>query len=114
MTLDSVSLADLVASDERHLIHPLHLPQAHHAQGPIVMDRGLGVRMWDVSGREYIDGLAGLWNVVVGHGRVELAEAAAQQMTRLAYCSSYAGQSNVPAIQLAAKLAEISYPSLNT
>ena len=45
----------------------------------------------DATGREYIDGLAGLWNVNVGHGRRELAEAAQQQMSTLAYHSAYAG-----------------------
>jgi adenosylmethionine-8-amino-7-oxononanoate aminotransferase len=70
--------------------------------------------MWDAEGREYIDGLAGLWNVNVGHGRKELAEAAAAQMAELAFCSSYAGATNIPAVKLASKLASLAYPSLNT
>lgn len=108
------NVPELVQRDASHLIHPLHQPGVHQQYGPIILDRGEGALMWDVNGREYIDGLAGLWNVVVGHGRRELAEAAAEQMSRLAYCSSYTGQSNVPAIRLASRLAEISYPSLNT
>jgi adenosylmethionine-8-amino-7-oxononanoate aminotransferase len=44
----------------------------------------------DADGKEYIDGLSGLWNVLAGHGRKELAEVAAGQMETLAYCSGYA------------------------
>ena len=110
----SFQRTDLVQSDASHLIHPLHQPATHHQSGPIILDRGEGALMWDVNGRQYIDALAGLWNVVVGHGRRELAEAAANQMSTLAYCSSYNGQSNVPGIRLAERLAAISYPSLNT
>jgi adenosylmethionine-8-amino-7-oxononanoate aminotransferase len=70
--------------------------------------------MKDINGDEVIDGLGGLWNVNVGHGRRELAEAAMQQMSTLAYCSSYTGSSNLPAIELAERLSEIVYPSINT
>jgi len=61
----------------------------------------------DIQGRDYIDGLAGLWNVNVGHGREELGKAAADQMGELAYYSCYTGSSNIPAIQLADKLIEL-------
>jgi adenosylmethionine-8-amino-7-oxononanoate aminotransferase len=66
----------------------------------------------DADGREYLDGLSGLWNVVVGHGREELARAAMEQMEELAYCSGYAGSSNLRAIELAEKLASLAYPSI--
>ena len=94
--------AELVALDHAHLIHPLHHPTDH--ADPIVWGRGRGVLAYDVDGREYIDGLSGLWNVNVGHGREELADAAATQMRELAYCSSYVGSSNEPAITLAERL----------
>jgi adenosylmethionine-8-amino-7-oxononanoate aminotransferase len=74
----------------------LHHPSAHSA------------------GREYIDGLAGLWNVNVGHGRKELADAAQQQMATLAFHSAYAGGTNEPAIRLAERLSGLAYPSINT
>ena len=51
---------------------------------PIIV-RGEGHRIWDDRGKEYIDGLAGLFTVQVGHGRTELAEAAAKQAEQLAY-----------------------------
>ncbi|MGH9335745.1 MAG: aminotransferase class III-fold pyridoxal phosphate-dependent enzyme, partial [Vicinamibacteria bacterium] len=91
--------SELLARDRAHLIHPLHSPSLH--QKGHVWARGEGARLYDVDGKEYIDGLSGLWNVSVGHGRKELAEAAYDQMATLGYCSGYTGSSNQPAIDLA-------------
>ncbi len=101
----ALPIAGLIKADQDHLIHPLHHPIDHLA--PIIYVRGRGATVEDLSGRQYIDGLSGLWNVNVGHGRAELAEAAAAQMQDLAYCSGYIGSSNVPAITLANRLIEI-------
>src|SRR5258708_12773195 len=51
--------------------------------------------------------MASLWNVNVGYGRSELADAAADQMKRLAFSSAYGGFSTAPGIELATKLAEL-------
>jgi putrescine aminotransferase len=102
-------IAELLREDQQHVIHPLHHPQDH--QHPLLMVEGRGAMLKDADGREYIDGLAGLWNVNVGHGRTELAQAAAEQMSRLAFASNYVGMSTIPAIRLAQKLVEIAYPS---
>jgi putrescine aminotransferase len=102
--------ATLIKDDQEHWIHPLHHPSDHLE--PLLLVRGRGATITDIQGREYIDGLAGLWNVNVGHGRQELAQAAAQQMGELAYYSGYVGSSNVPAIQLASKLVTIAYPNM--
>jgi len=105
------SLPELIAQDQAHLIHPLHQPAAH--TNGHVWAEGHGAILVDSDGKEYIDGLAGLWNVVAGHGRRELAEAAAAQMSTLAYCSGYTGSSNRPAIELSGRLASLTYPSIN-
>jgi adenosylmethionine-8-amino-7-oxononanoate aminotransferase len=97
--------AQLIKDDQDHLIHPLHHPSDHLE--PMVYVRGRGAIVTDIQGRDYIDGLAGLWNVNVGHGREELGKAAAAQIGELAYYSCYTGSSNVPAVQLADKLMEI-------
>lgn len=99
------STDELIRADQEHLIHPLHHP-IDHAE-PIIYVRGQGTVVQDICGREYIDGLSGLWNVNAGHGRAELAEAAAAQMKELAYFSGYTGSTNVPAIALANRLIEI-------
>lgn len=104
------SQAAFLSRDLDHLIHPLHAPQVHRSGH--VWVRGEGARLVDADGREYLDGLAGLWNVVVGHGRTELAQAAARQMEELAYCSGYAGSSNPRAIELSERLAGLTYPSI--
>jgi adenosylmethionine-8-amino-7-oxononanoate aminotransferase len=98
--------------DRAHLMHPLHHPSAH--TGTRLWVAGKGAIITDSTGRDYIDGLSGLWNVNVGHGREELADAAREQMATLAYHSSYAGSSNEKAIALAERLSRLFYPSINT
>ena len=101
----------LIQIDQRHLVHPLFHPSDH--TDPMIWVEGHGAMIRGADGREFIDGLSGLWNVNVGHGRAELGEAAARQMTKLAYASAYTGTTNIPAIKLAEKLAERCYPSIN-
>ena len=71
-----------------------------------IFDRGEGSRLYDVHGREYIDGIAGLWVVNAGHGRREIAQAYADQAARLGYASAMT-YTTTPAVRLAEKLAEI-------
>src|SRR5690606_13311460 len=67
-----------------------------------------------INGQELIDGLSSLWNVNIGHGREELGQVAAEQMSKLAFSSAFATFSHEPAIELAAKIAEITPGDLNT
>jgi putrescine---pyruvate transaminase len=101
----ALTASDLVAADRASLIHPLHHPVDHVE--PFICVRGRGATVTDIEGRTYIDGLSGLWNVNVGHGRAELAHAAAAQMKELAFFSGYIGASNIPAIELAGRLVEL-------
>src|SRR5580698_7707931 len=94
--------AELLRVDQEHLIHPLHHLVDH--KEPVIYVKGCGAVVQDVDGHESLDGLSGLWNVNVGHGRPELADAAAAQMKELAYFSSYIGSSNIPTITLAERL----------
>jgi len=71
-----------------------------------IFDRGEGARLYDIQGREYLDGIAGLWVVNAGHGRREIAEAYAEQAARLGYASSMT-YTTTPAVELADKLADI-------
>ena len=99
-------------TDRAHLMHPLHHPSSYATARVWVSGRGAIIK--DAAGREYIDGLSGLWNVNAGHGRHELGEAAKQQMSTLAFHSAYAGGTNEPAIKLAERLSGLVYPSINT
>jgi adenosylmethionine-8-amino-7-oxononanoate aminotransferase len=103
---------DLVQADHDHVLHPLYHPTAH--KEPKIWVEGRGAIIKDSTGGEYIDGLSGLWNVAIGHGREELAQAAYDQMRKLAFYSTYVGSTNEPTVRLASKLAELIYPSINT
>lgn len=107
----TVDLQKIVKADQDHLIHPLFHPNDH--KEPFVWVQGEGSTLRTADGREFIDGLSCLWNVNVGHGRRELAQAAARQMEQLAFASAYVGSTNIPAVQLAEKLAELCSPSIN-
>lgn len=102
--------SSLLDRDQGHLIHPLH-DRHTHSKGHVWV-RGEGAELINADGVRYLDGLSGLWNVVLGHGCTELAEAARRQMSELGYCSGYAGSSNPWAIRLAEKLNALAYPSI--
>ncbi|WIV43233.1 MULTISPECIES: aspartate aminotransferase family protein [Glutamicibacter] len=88
-----------------------HSGISNGAQVPII-SRGEGHKIYDDAGREYFDGLAGLFVVNAGHGRAELAEAMAKQAEKLAFMPlwSYAHE---PAIDLAERLASYAPGDLN-
>src|SRR5262245_13149210 len=101
----------LASFDLDHIIHP----QFHRAdhENAIIYTGGKGALLFDVNGNEYIDGLSSLWNVAVGHGRAELGEAAAAQMSKLGFSNSYTGYANLPSIELAEKLLSLVYPNMS-
>jgi adenosylmethionine-8-amino-7-oxononanoate aminotransferase len=103
-----VNLADL---DAAHVIHPHAVVGAPAT--PVIWARGRGATLWDVDGKEYIDGTCGLWQCAVGHGREELARVAAEQMSTLEFYASFWNFANEPSIRLAARLAELSPPGLD-
>jgi adenosylmethionine-8-amino-7-oxononanoate aminotransferase len=76
---------DYQAIDAAHHINAFLDQKALNAEGPRVMVRGQGLRLWDSDGHCYLDGMSGLWCTNVGYGRPELVEAAARQMSTLSY-----------------------------
>lgn len=99
--------------DRAHLLHPFTEHKGLRGEGTRVVRRAAGVYIWDSEGRKFIDSMAGLWCVNVGYGRKELADAAHRQMSELAYYNSFFNTANAPAIELAAKLAQLSPPGLS-
>jgi adenosylmethionine-8-amino-7-oxononanoate aminotransferase len=77
-----------------------------------VIERGEGIYLYDTDGRRYIDGAAGASNVILGHGRTDIAQAMADQAATLAYCFS-AYFTNQPALDLAARIAALAPGDLN-
>ncbi len=94
----------LEAKDLEHLMHPTTNLKVHYEKGPAVHMRAEGVYLWDNQGRQYIEGLAGLWCTALGYGEEELARVAMEQMKKLSYSQLFAGKSNEPSILLAEKL----------
>jgi adenosylmethionine-8-amino-7-oxononanoate aminotransferase len=92
----------------------LHFSRLGHDSGDelVVIDRGEGAYVWDVEGRRYIDGLAGLFVVQAGHGRTELAQAAAEQASKLAFFPLWT-YAHPTAIALADRLSALAPGDLN-
>lgn len=103
--------ATWIEKDKKQL-HPVYHPKTH--ANPLVIERGEGVWLYTTDGQKILDGMAGLWNVNAGYGREEIAQAAYDQMKKLAFTSNFAGMTNLPSIQLADKLAGFAYEGLNT
>src|SRR3954467_2539175 len=99
--------SNLAARDIETLIHPYTNLATFRETGPLVLERGQGVWVYDQAGKAYLEGMAGLWCTALGHGNEELVEAAAQQMRKLPFAHLFTGKSHDPAIELAEKLKEI-------
>ena len=94
----------LAARDIETLIHPYTNLNLHKEEGPLVIERGKGIYVWDSDGKEYIEGLAGLWCTALGFGEEALVEAATEQLNKLPYYHLFGGKSQGPAVELAERL----------
>jgi putrescine aminotransferase len=99
--------------DREHHIHPFNNVKQLKEQEVLVVDRAEGVYIYDEAGKQYLDGMAGLWCVNVGYGRPELMAAAQAQMGRLAYYNTFFQSTTAPAARLAARLTELSPATIN-
>ena len=99
--------------DRQHLIHPVSSFRGHEARGVRVLRSAKGATLTDDTGRELLDGFAGLWCVNAGYGHESIVEAAAEQMRRLPYATGYFDLGSEPPIRLAAALAERAPGDLN-
>jgi len=97
----------LSARDIASLVHMQTDLRKHQTEGPLVITRGNGCRVFDDSGRDYIEAVAGLWCAALGFGSERLAKVAYEQMRALGYYHLYRHRSNEPAIALAEKLLEL-------
>src|SRR5580698_3945012 len=100
-------LSNAQSRDVQSLLHPYTNLVKLRETGPLVFERGKGIRVYDEHGKDYIEAMAGLWCTALGWGEEALIEAAAEQMGKLAYAHIFAGRSHEPAIALAEKLKEI-------
>ena len=95
------------ARDVAYLIHPYTNFETHESQGPLIIERGEGIYVYDDEGRRYIEGLAGLWCAGLGFSEKRLVEAAHRQLDTLPYMHTFAHRSCRAAIDLAEALITI-------
>jgi len=105
--------AELQALDAAHHMHPFTTDKDLAKKGVRIITRAEGVMLTDSEGHEILDGMAGLWCVSLGYGRQELADVAARQMMELPFYNTFFQTSHVPAIALAARIAELAPGDLN-
>ncbi|MBC2808644.1 aspartate aminotransferase family protein (plasmid) [Rhizobium ruizarguesonis] len=103
----------LIELDRAHLIHPVASYRGHEKLGVRVLASAKGATVTDASGKQLIDGFAGLWCVNAGYGHESIVEAAARQMRELPYATAYFGLGSEPAIRLASELADRAPGDLN-
>ncbi len=101
------------ARDVAYLLHPATNARKHEKTGPLVIERGDGIHVYDDNGKEYIEAMAGLWSVAVGFGEPRLVAAAAAQMGRLPYYHSFSHKSHPSVIDLGERLVKMSPQGLD-
>ena len=97
----------LAARDIAYYFHPATNARRHEQVGPMMIERGEGIYVFDDQGKQYIEGLAGLWSVAVGFGEKRLVEAAAAQMAKLPFYHSFSHKSHPSATKLADRLVQM-------
>ncbi|MDR3507636.1 MAG: aminotransferase [Caulobacteraceae bacterium] len=90
--------------DARALVHQQSNLDDHQRNGAVLIERGEGIRVWDIEGREYIEAMAGLWSASLGFSEPRLAEAAYAQMLKLPFYHTFFSKGHGPAVELADKL----------
>ncbi|MCJ0762485.1 aminotransferase class III-fold pyridoxal phosphate-dependent enzyme [Variovorax terrae] len=101
---------DVRSANAQHMYHPMVDPKVAQQHPPLIMERGEGVHVFDIDGKRYLDTVASLWNVNVGHNRREVIDAITAQLGKLAYYSTFHNTSNPPAIELSARLTAMFAP----
>ena len=100
----NASTPTLRTRDIANVLHPYTHLRRHEAQGPLVITRGKGIYVYDDQGKEYIEGLAGLWCTALGFSEQRLAEAGARQLATLPFYHTFASKSHDVGVELAEKL----------
>lgn len=103
-----MTLSNAQARDMQALLHPFSNLKALDESGPLIIERGQGVFVYDAAGKDYLEAMSGLWSTALGWGENELADVAAEQMRKLSYGHLFAGKSHEPGVALAEKLKELS------
>ena len=96
----------LISWDREYVWHPFTQMQDWLDEDPVIIERGEGVYLIDIDGNRYLDGIASMWTNVHGHNHPDLNAALKNQIDKISH-ATLLGYSNLPAIELAQKLVEI-------
>lgn len=99
--------------DKKHFIHPYNDFSTFAETGSQIISKSDGMYVTDAEGRSYLDAIAGLWCVNIGHGRKEMADTISEQVLNMTYYNPFGHCTNEPGSILAAKLAELAPGDLN-
>lgn len=111
--MSAIATLDIWLKDKNHFIHPYTDFRTFDEQGSTIYTHGKGHYIFDQEGNRYIDGIAGLWCVNIGHGNKEMADHIATQAETLAYFNTFGGASSPAAAELSYKLAQLAPRTLN-
>lgn len=100
--------------DISYHLHPYTNAVKHQQIGPRIIDRGEGIYVFDDQGRQYIEGMAGLWSVAVGFNEQRLVDAATRQMGKLPFYHTFSHKSHTPSVELAEKLIQLTEGRMKT
>ena len=78
-------LSNMAVRDIETVLHPYTNLARHREVGPLILNEGRGIYLYDDKGKRYIEGLAGLWCTALGYGNEEIVDAAAQAMRKLSF-----------------------------
>lgn len=100
-------MSTLDQADRHYALHPYTHLSNHQKQGPVIIDKGEGIYVWDDQGNKLIEGMAGLWCTSLGFSEQRLVDAATRQFAALPYSHMFAHRSTPPAIELSQRLIEL-------
>ena len=104
---DKIKPNSYAALDAAHHFHPYSNARKIEDLGPMVIEKGKGIKVWDDQGNEYIEAMSGLWSVAVGFGEDRLVEAAKKQLETLPYYHSFTHKSHPSVAELSQKLTDM-------
>lgn len=97
----------LSEKDVQHQLHPYTDARVHEEVGPMIIERGEGIYVYDDQGKAYIEGMSGLWSAALGFSNERLIKAAENQLRTLPFYHLFSHKSHAPSIELADKLIEL-------
>ncbi len=100
-------LSNMAVRDIETVIHPYTNLARHREVGPLILNEGRGIYLYDDTGKRYLEGMAGLWCTALGYGNQEIAEAGAEALRKVSFTHAFSGKSHDGVIELSEKLKEI-------